>query len=201
MRQAEKIYREACRQYSELDRDDIFEQQTSLINKINKVLSSEIFDNFVPSYTLMATAHQLFNSKLGPKDRVLLEEKVLSYMGMKVLQEDRPMKKMPSDKFAMKTYLKKFNEAFKDSLLTEQKNLISKYVNSFSDNGLDLKIFLNEEISRIRNVVEEKSTSEEKLKPILETIDSFKGQWITTDLLKKILKLQELAGELSGNGS
>ena len=117
------------------------------------------------------------------------------------LQEDRPMKKMPSDKLAMKTYLKKFNETFKDNLLTEQKSLISKYINSFSDNGLDLKMFLNEEIFRIRKVVEEKAASEKKLKPILEAIDGFKGQWITTDLLKKILRLQELAGELSCNGS
>jgi len=199
--QAEKIYNEACRQYRQLDCEEIFEQQTNLINKINRALSPQAFDNFVPSYTLMATAHQLFNAKLDPKSLVLLEEKVVSYMSRKVLEKNIPMRKMPSDKLAMRAYLKKFNKTFKDDLLVEQKSLLSKYINSFSDNGLGLKVFLNEEIPRIRKVVEEKAASEEKLNPILETIDGFKGQWITTDLLKKILRLQELAGELSGNGS
>jgi hypothetical protein len=32
---------------------------------------------------------------------------------------------------------------------------------------------------------------------VVETINGFKGQWITNDLLEKIMKLQDLAAELS----
>ena len=57
---------------AELDKEAIFAEQTELINKINKLVSPEAFDNFVPSYTAMATAYQLFNNDLSPKNRVIL---------------------------------------------------------------------------------------------------------------------------------
>ena len=195
-RQAEKVYMEACKQHEALSAKAVFEEQTALINKINKALSSEVFDNFVPSYTAMATAYQLFNNELDPKNKVILEEQMLSGMVQRPLTEAQNFKKIPSDKLAMKVYFKKFNEEFKDDLLTEQKTLLQKYINSFADNGLEMKVFLNEELLRIRKIVEDNVEKDEKFGPILETIDGFKGQWITTDMLKKIMKLQSLAQEM-----
>ena len=101
----------------------------------------------------------------------------------------------------MKTYIKKFNETFGESLLKEQKVLLQKYINSFADNGLELKIFLNEEIGRVREVIVANVNKNDNFGTVLEVIDSFKGQWITSDLLKKILKLQELVGELQSDVS
>jgi hypothetical protein len=195
-RQAEKVYREACRQYAELDSDAIFQEQTELINKINKFISPDVFDNFVPSYTAMATAYQLFNNDLAPKNRVVLEEQMLSSMVRKPLTEATGYKKVPSDKLIMKTYLKKFNKEFGDNLLAEQKTLLQKYVNSFSDNGLGLKVFLNEELIRIREIITNNLDKNESFGPVVETIDGFKGQWITAEVLEKIMNLQSLAQEV-----
>ena len=195
-RQAEKVYREACRQYAELDKEGIFEEQTDLINKINKMISPEVFDNFVPSFTAMATAYQLFNNDLSPKSRVILEEQMLEGMIRMPLVESKEHKKLPSDKLAMKMYLKKFNDEFSGHLLPEQKLLLQQYVNSFADNGLGLKVFLNEELIRIRGILNSNIGKNDGFGRIVETIDGFKGQWITTDMLKKIMKLQELAGEV-----
>jgi hypothetical protein len=47
---AEKILQEAKHQYSGLNHKLIFNEQTSVINKINKFLGPSSFDNFVPSY-------------------------------------------------------------------------------------------------------------------------------------------------------
>jgi hypothetical protein len=200
-RQAEKILKEATRQYAALSKEDIFAEQTALIDKINKLVSPEAFDNFVPSYTAMATAYQLFNRDLSPKSRVILEEQVLLSMTHKVISETKKTTKVSHDKLVMKTHIKKFNEAFGTALLKEQKTLLQKYINSFSDNGLDLKIFLNEEIGRLRTIISESADTNKEFVPVVETIDSFKGQWITNDLLKKVLKLQELAGELQNSVS
>ena len=83
---AEKIMVEAKQNYSSLDKKRIFKEQSALINKINKTLSSKIFTNFVPNYKSLATVYSIFNDKLPPKDRVLLEEKVLHSMSS---QEER----------------------------------------------------------------------------------------------------------------
>ena len=200
-RQADRVFREAVRQYESVSKARIFEEQSTLINNINKSLGSEVFNNFVPSYTAMATAHQLFNTDLKPKQKVILEERmVLSMVKQEVLQEG-DFRKVSSDKLVYKTYVKKFNETFKDGLLEEQKSLLNKFINSFSDNGLDLKVFLNEEVARIRNVLDENKERLENHNQLIEVVDGFKGQWITTDLLRKIIKLQSLAGELQTDGS
>ena len=200
-RQAEKVLKEATTQYAGLDKEDIFAEQTELINKINKLIATEAFDNFIPSYTAMATAYQLFNSDLSPKNRVILEEQLLSGMVRRPLMETKEHTKVPMDTLVMKTYIKKFNEMFSEGLLEEQQALLQKYINSFADNGLGLKIFLNEEIGRVREVVVANVNKNDDFGTILEVIDSFKGQWITSGLLKKVLKLQELAGELQSDAS
>jgi hypothetical protein len=197
-RQATRVYSEAVSQYTQLDKEAIFKEQTALINKINKLISAEVFDNFVPSYTAMATAYQLFNNDLDPKSKVILEEQVLADMTRSSIFEASQRGKVVSDKLVMMTHIKKFNNTFGGNLLSEQKALLQKYINSFSDNGLGLKVFLNEEIFRIRAAIEDEN-QDGKMAPVLETIDSFKNQWITGDLLKKVLKLQELVGELQKN--
>ena len=77
-RVAEKIINEVKSSYSSLNRKDLFREQSSLINKINKTLSKDIFNNFVPNYKNIATVYSIFQEALPIKDRVLLEERVLS---------------------------------------------------------------------------------------------------------------------------
>ena len=47
---AEKVLREARLQKQLIDHQNLFKQQTALIHDINKELSSDVFNNFVPNY-------------------------------------------------------------------------------------------------------------------------------------------------------
>ena len=76
---------------------------------------------------------------------------------------------------------------------------------SFSDNGLDLNIYLNEELGRLKNVLSEsgdvKEISEdtemlEKSKTVLSILESFKEQPVSVDMIKKVLRVQNLAREI-----
>ena len=72
---AEKMLSETRKEYDTLDKKEIFNEQTALINKINKQISKEVFNNFVPNYKSLATIGQLFNNEdLPVKEKVILEE-------------------------------------------------------------------------------------------------------------------------------
>jgi hypothetical protein len=105
----------------------------------------------------------------------------------------------------MKNFVKKFNERYDNSLQKEQRTLLSKYVLSFSDNGLAFKAYLNEEIDRLRTIVsgglqkEEISQDAEmanKTKQVLSVLDGFATEKIDNTLLEKVLKIQALAQEI-----
>jgi len=108
----------------------------------------------------------------------------------------------------MKIFAKKFNSSYGD-LYKEQKELLSRFVSSFQDNGLELKIFLNEEIGRLKIEMKNAKALEDvnkdpemlnKAEKVLEILNNFKGQIINEALLTKILKLQNLAREIKDNG-
>ncbi len=76
---------------------------------------------------------------------------------------------------------------------------------SFSDNGFDLNIYLNEEIGRLKNILSEsgdvKEIAEdtemlEKSKTVLSILESFKEQPVSVEMVKKVLRVQNLAREM-----
>ena len=76
---------------------------------------------------------------------------------------------------------------------------------SFSDNGLDLNIYLNEELGRLKNVLFESNNVKEiledtemleKSKTVLSILESFKEQPVSVDMIKKVLRVQNLAREI-----
>jgi len=69
----EKLLNEVKRSHSMLDREQVFEEQTALINKINRMLSKDVFSNFVPNYKNLATISQILNPDVSVRHRVLLE--------------------------------------------------------------------------------------------------------------------------------
>ena len=104
-----------------------------------------------------------------------------------------------------KTFTKKFNEAYSDSLHKEQKELLSKYVLSFVDNGLELKVYLNEELERLKKEVKESQELEEvkedenmiqNTEKVLDLIDSFSKEQLDEAQIRKVLKIQELVREV-----
>ena len=206
---AERLVTETRRSYDSLDKDKIFENQTSLINLINKNISTGVFSNFVPNYKNLATIAQIFNDDLTPKERVLLERNLISAMSSKQ-PEVKSKNMVPIDSLVYKKIIEGFNEKYGTDLLEEQRDLLKNYIVSFSDNGLSLKMFLNEEIGRLKEKtsevlkVPEVSSDQnmtDKANRILERLNSFKkGATINEDMIEFVLKTQKLISETIENG-
>lgn len=145
---------EAKREYDKLDKNIIFQQQTKLLNKINKKLGNKIFDNFIPDYKYLASLSVILNGQGKIDKRIILEQEIIKRLSCyfsnknnKEGEEQIKFKQLESmDKISFKILMKKFDEKYKDKLLKEQKELLSNYVLGFSDNNLSLKVYLNEEI-------------------------------------------------------
>ena len=60
---SQKVLAESRRQKIMIDPTGLFKQQTELIHDINKELTPEIFNNFVPNYKALATIDQMFSQK------------------------------------------------------------------------------------------------------------------------------------------
>ena len=116
---------------------------------------------------------------------------------------DNEMK--PIDNLTYKTFVKKFNEKYSNSLLEEQKDLLSKFIGSFSDNGIELKVYLSEEIPRlfeiVANSVNTKEISSdndmlEKTNRVISMLKETSDRKIDKELVFDILKIQNLAKEI-----
>ena len=200
---AHRLIQESKQDFNKLDRRDIFNEQTKLINWINKSIGRDSYNMFVPNYKTLATISQIFGQEHNAKERVLLEKKlVVSLMKPSAQQKNEVMK--PMNDLVYKTVIKNFNNKYDDQLLGEQKQLIQKYVLSFSDGGIGFVSFLSEEIGRIRAIVESHQTEDQgiktKLNSVVELIESFKKEPINDAVLEKVLKLQSLVKELDENG-
>jgi len=201
----EKIMSEAKKDYDRIDKKEIFNEQTKVVNRINKNLSSDTFGLFVQNYKDLATIAQILNRELPAKERVLLENKFLIDK-----KEDTKEEMEPTDSLVYKMFVDNFNKKY-GSLLGEQKDLVMRYALSFSDNGLSLKAFLNEELGRLKKVMVEAKESEHikddesmkaKLGEIYSILESFKEkQEIEQQSISKLLEIQELAKELGENKS
>ena len=55
----------------------LFNEQTRLINLMNRRLTKSVFSNFVPGYKSLATISQIFISDVSTKLRVLLEKELM----------------------------------------------------------------------------------------------------------------------------
>jgi len=201
---AEKLIYEAKGQHSQLDKERIFQEQSALIKKINKELTPDVFSQFVPNYKSIATIHQIFNDSLSPKKKVLLEATILETLTSNEQLVEGKAKKV--DNLVIKKFVQRYNKQYESkNLHEEQRKLLQKYVMSFSDNGFDLNIYLNEEIGRLKNILSEsggiKEIAEdtemlEKNRAILNILESFKEQPVSIDVVKKVLRVQNLAREI-----
>jgi len=199
---AEKVLYEAKKSYQSLSKEAIFEAQSRLINEINKSLSKKVMANFVPNYKDLATIYQIFNpDSLTIKARVLLEQDYIKNISLK--KEQNKMK--PIDKLTLKTFINNFNDTYSDSLLFEQKELLSKFIVSYQDNGLQLKTHLNEELGRIKNKLKEvvvgsqlKDNKEmvKKTNRVLNMVESYRHRIIDQNMIEAILKVQKLVKEI-----
>tara|TARA_B100000212_G_scaffold340501_1_gene321240 strand:- start:2073 stop:2873 length:801 start_codon:yes stop_codon:yes gene_type:complete len=194
----ERILREANISARMIDPHGLFKQQTELINDINKELDPTVFNNFVPNYKTLATIDQIFSIKTAPKTKVMLENQIISSMSQSLEESSSS----DIDTLTLTTFINKFNEKYSDTLLDEQKELLNHYITSFVDNAVELKMFLNEELARLKAEIESVQDSDlnDKKQLISEKLNNFQNTEINENLLLTVLKTQELVKELS-NGS
>lgn len=202
---AEKILNEAKFQYEILDKNKIFNEQTKLINILNKFSNGKIFNTFVPDYKNLATISQIFNNTVTIKEKVLLESTIVAKMSSS--PENAEKEKLQTvDALAYKLFVKKFNEQYGESLLKEQKDLLTKYVMSFADGGIEFKLFLNEEIDRLKTSLKHTLTSKEikenkflneKTNIVLQKVEEYNKKDIDQKMIQEILKIQSLIKELN----
>tara|TARA_A100001515_G_scaffold23551_5_gene18210 strand:- start:2911 stop:3723 length:813 start_codon:yes stop_codon:yes gene_type:complete len=194
-----KIVEEAKKRRESLDDKEIFNEQTKLINRINKIVGKGTYDNFVPNYKNLASIYQIFNDSTPIKAKVILESSLINQISKTKAAIEEATPKV--SKAVYKIFTKKFNEKYGE-LLENQKTLLKLYIESVQDQGLELQSYINEEINYIRQVINEFSNTEEgkslheSVKKIKEELDSFKGQYISEDIIKKILKMQSLTEEI-----
>ena len=190
-----------------LDTEGIFVKQSDLINDVNTELSPSIFNNFVPNYKTLASISQIFSGKLSPKQTVILENQLIDAMcAESTLNESE----VPSDSLVYKTLVSKFNDKYDGDLLKEQKQILSYFISSFADNSLELKMFLNEEISRLKKSLNEALQASEisddqlmfeKTKKVIAKLDELYTEEINEKVLLTVLKTQTLVGEINNDGN
>lgn len=203
---AERLITETKRKYETFDKKRIFNEQTSLINTINKRVGKHTFGNFVSNYRYLATISQMFSSEPSVKERVLLERKLIGSMVAKPSQSDKA-KAMPHvDNLVFKTVVENFNKKYNGKLLEEQKELLNNYILSFNDSGVEFKVYMNETIGHLKGEVgqlfgnEEISQDQElteKLKQVKETLLKFQTKRISEPMLEKVMQIQALVKECS----
>tara|TARA_R110002110_G_scaffold138503_1_gene324432 strand:- start:556 stop:1383 length:828 start_codon:yes stop_codon:yes gene_type:complete len=204
---AEKIVKEAKLASRSLDAEGLFLSQSELIADVNKELTPAVFNNFVPNYKTLASIAQMFSDKPSPKSTVILENNIIENM---TLSETKQETMEPIDNLIMTSFVKKFNEKYKDELLENQKTLLGHYITSFVDNGIQLKTFLNTEIASLKEALvsslEDKLTTDDKelaskTKQVIEKLDTYHTRGVEEGVIFSILKTQALVKEINNNGN
>ena len=204
---AKRILSEVRRDRDRLDQKKVFSEQSRLIKKINVELGQEVYSNFVPNYKTMASIAQLFSDNVSTTEKILLEDKILEEMTKAELKSEKEIMEHIAS-IAYKTFTNKFNKTYAGRLHEEQQKVVSRYIFSVSDNGVSLKTYLNEEVQRLRQRVENSLQLEEvrsdeqmieKTNQVLEFLDGLKDTKLDERVIKKIMQIQELVREVESN--
>lgn len=203
---ANRLMTETKKDYDSLDRKEVFNEQTRLIKSINESFSKEVFANFISNYRDIASVGQFFQSSdVGPKKRLLIEDNVMRLITSKEKLDETKIKHI--DKLTYRTFVDKFNSTYKETLKEEQKQLLTNFIVSFSDNGLGLKSFLNEEIGRLKGQLNKRVENKnlphhliERTQKVVTKLDEFSKRPITEQMVQDIFYIQDLVGEMSKDG-
>ena len=184
--------------------EEVYDEQSQLIATINKKLSPSVFTNFVPNYKSLATIQQVFSKDVSIPNRIMLERKILDDLSAKKLIVEKKEDKVKINDLAIKTAVKIFNKKY-ENLSENQKILISKFLVKNEETEADLKLFVAEELSRIKNKLSSSLTIKEFQEDAIMKNKAQKTLFLIEEVLKNeigeeeaslILKLQELEKEL-----
>ncbi len=200
---AEKLLHLTKVRYSSIGKKEIFEAQSSLISEINKNIGNQVYGNFVGGYKSYATMAQIFGNTTPLKQQVLLEKKIIDRLTHEdisaTIQLETP------DNLEIRTFVKRYNEKY-DSLLAEQKDLLTQYIVSLDGGAADFRIFIGRELKRIEEAIsnsfsmtelKEDAEMSKNTSKVLTEIKSMSVNYIHEKQILKILKLQKLVNEYS----
>ena len=199
---AEKLIFEVRRDINSINEKKLVREKNTLVSRINKNISKDVFNNFVPNYKSLATIARIFNDKTPTKERVLMESVLLESLTKEAIQEKKEDLKH-IDSLVIRNFVKNFNSHYED-LLVEQRNLLQLYVTSVNDGQTSFKFYINEELIRIKDIVQKSLTMEEVAKDdimventnrVLSLIEDLRQAEIDSTYLMKLMKLQKLASE------
>jgi len=201
----EKLIFEVKRKASLLNKNKLIQEKNALISQINKNISKDVFNNFVPNYRALATISQIFKDDTPVKQRVLLESSIIKNITEEVVEQKEKLEHI--DSLVVKNFIEKFNTAY-TGLLSEQRTLLSKYVTSINDGYTEFHFFINEELERIKNIVTESLKSKvvkddefmlEGINNVLGKIEEMRNLAVDEKFLMKMLKLQKLSSEIEND--
>jgi hypothetical protein len=191
---AKSLINESKRMYFGLSQPDIFNEQSRLISTVNKNIGNYVFSNFMPNYRNLATISQIFDIDIPIKTRMILEQTLTDFL----ISEEKESKQIQTiDNIIFKTFINKFNEKYNGSLLEEQKKLLTHFIMAQDSLDLDFKIYINEELGRIKTIISKSNEvkNSSKYGEINEMFESFKVRQIDNKYLEDIMYLQVLAKE------
>ena len=200
---AEKLIDQVKVEHEKLSETEIFNEQSRLIAKINKTLGFEVYNNFVPNYKTLASISQIFSKDVEPRKKVLLEREIFDVLVAPQIVEKQ--EKTIEDRGFLKTFYNKFNKTYSGILSEQQKQLLSKYI-THQEDDVDLKIYLNEEISRIKkelesvnsfDIIKENVELKDKVNKTKQYVDSIKIEVINEELIKKVMIIQDFLSEVN----
>lgn len=200
---AQKLVTAVVDEHEKLNETEIYNEQSKLIAKVNKLLGFQVYDNYVPNYKTLATVSQIFNKSVEPKKKVLLEQELIEC----ITGEEKQNKVSDEllDTGVYNKFVYRFNEAYSKSLLPEQKQLLSRYITS-SEDDIEIKLYLNEEISRLTNLVANSKKAEiilenkemsDKIDGVHELLKKLKIETINEELIKKVMLIQQFVNEVN----
>lgn len=199
---AEKLIFEVRRDINSINEKKLVREKNTLVSRINKNISKDVFNNFVPNYKSLATIARIFNDKTPTKERVLMESVLLESLTKETVQEKKE-DLTHIDSLVVRNFVKNFNNHYED-LLVEQRNLLQLYVTSVNDGQTSFKFYINEELIRIKDIIQKSLTMEEVAKDdimventnrVLSLIEDLRQAEIDSTYLMKLMKLQKLASE------
>jgi len=203
---AEKMIFRAKKEYEGLNQEEIFKEQSAVIQKINTGLGKEVFNTFVPDYKSYATLAQIFGNKLPVKSRVIMEQQILDTL---TNGETEPPQLQSVDNLVVKSFTERFNNTYGE-LLPEQKDLLNRLILSFNENEADFKVYVGKELQRIKEAVDRSLTLPEiqednqmfsNTERVSAQLSDFNVTNLTESEILKILKLQKLVREYETNAN
>lgn len=197
----EKIVQESKLQFKRLNREKVFNQQSRLINIINKVLGESVWDNFTVKYKKLATINQVLEQQKNPKSQVLVESKLVSMLCATETKTPFPN----VNNLAVKTFIEKFNEQYSENLSESQKSFLSKYIQTNGEDSVDFKVYVYQEIDKIKSFLNENIQNydgalAENVKKVVDKVSKFNTKKFDDEFVFDVLRIQTLVEKLEHNG-